>query len=57
MAENEEQYTLSTMICIKFQNCCFFFFEVFFEGGALKMWINQSKVNCNGVPFFDKVTG
>ena len=34
-AENEEQYTLSNIIYIKFQNC--FFFKVCFEGGASKM--------------------
>ena len=35
-AENEEQYTLSNIIYIKLQNCCFFF-EVYFEGNTPKM--------------------
>ena len=36
MAENEEQYTLSNVICTKFQDCCFLFFEILLEA-ALKM--------------------
>ena len=46
-AEKEEQYTLSNMIYIKLQNCCFFFFEVYFE--APKMYPNQWNNICNGV--------
>ena len=49
-AENEEQYTLSNMIYIKFPNCCFFFFEVYF--GAPKMHTNQLNNVCNGVDIF-----
>ena len=37
-AEKEESYTLSNMIYIKLQNCCFFFFEVYFE--APKLYTN-----------------
>ena len=55
--KNEEQYTLSNIIYIKFQNCCFFFFEVYFEGGTPKMYTNQLKDVCNGVHFFDKIAG
>ena len=43
------------MICIKLQNYCFFFFEVYFEGGTPKMNTNQLKDECNGVHFFDKI--
>ena len=46
-AEKEEQYTLSNMIYIKLQNCCFFFFEVYFE--APKMYPNQLNNIRNGV--------
>ena len=49
-AENEEQYTLSNMTYIKFPNCCFFFFKVYFE--APKMYTNQLNNICNGVDFF-----
>ena len=42
------------MIYIKFQNYCFFFFEVYFEGGTPKTYTNQLKDDCNGVHFFDK---
>ena len=35
------------MIYIKLQNCCFFFFEVYFE--APKMYTNQLNNICNGV--------
>ena len=45
------------MIYIKLKNCCFFFFEVYFEGGASKMYANQLKDVCNGVHFFDKIVG
>ena len=38
------------MIYIKLQNCCFFFFEVYFE--APKMYTNQLNNICNGVHFF-----
>ena len=46
-AEKEEWYTLSNMIYIKLKNCCFFFFEVYFE--APKMYTNQLNNICNGV--------
>ena len=46
-AEKEEQYTLSNMIYIKLKNCCFFFFEVYFE--APKMYTNQLSNICNEV--------
>ena len=45
------------MIYIKLQNYCFFFFEVYFEGGTPKMYTNQLKDDCNGVQFFDKIAG
>ena len=35
-AKNEEQYTLSNIIYIQFQNCWFFSFGVYFEEGASK---------------------
>ena len=35
------------MIYIKLKNCCFFFFEVYFE--APKMYTNQLNNICNGV--------
>ena len=35
------------MIYIKLQNCCFFFFEVYFE--ASEMYTNQLNNICNGV--------
>ena len=34
------------MIYIKFKNCCFFFFEVYFE--TPKMYTNQLNNICNG---------
>ena len=34
-----------------------FFFEVYFEGGAPKIYINQLKDISNGVHFFDKIAG
>ena len=34
-AENEEQYTLSNIIYIHFQNC-YFFYEIFFDAGVPK---------------------
>ena len=37
-AEKEESYTLSNMIYIKLQNCCSFFFGLYFE--APKMYKN-----------------
>ena len=43
------------MIYIKLQNHCFFFFEVYFEGGTPKMYINQLKDVCNGVHFLTKL--
>ena len=46
-AEKEEWYTLSNMIYIKLKNCCFFFFEVYFE--APKMYTNQLNNICKGV--------
>ena len=49
---NEEDYTLSNIIYIKFQNWCFFFFEVYLEGSTPKMYTNQ--LTTNGVHFFDK---
>ena len=49
-AEKEEWYTLSNMIYIKLKNCCFFFFEVYFE--APKMYTNQLNNIYNGVHFF-----
>ena len=46
-AEKEEKYTLSNMIYIKSKNCCFFFFEFYFE--APKMYTNQLNNICNEV--------
>ena len=43
------------MIYIKFQNCCFFFFEVYFEWGASKLYANQFKDVSNGVHHFYKI--
>ena len=43
------------MIYIKLQNCCFFFFEVYFEGGTPEMYTNQLKDVYNRVHFFDKI--
>ena len=40
------------MIYIKLQNCCVSFFEVCFEGGTPKMYINQLKDVSNEVHFF-----
>ena len=40
------------MIYIKLQNCCVSFFEVYFEGGTLKLYTNQLKDVCNEVHFF-----
>ena len=59
LAENEEQNTLNKVICIKFQNCCFFFFFLrsFLQEVAIKMQTNQLKETCDEVPFFDMVTG
>ena len=45
------------MIYIELQNYCFFFFEVYFEGGTPKIYTNQLKDVCNGVDFFDKIAG
>ena len=52
------------MIYIKLQNYCVFFFEVYFEGGTTKMYLNQLKDVCNGFcngdvcnEFFDKIAG
>ena len=53
-AETEVQYTLSNIIYFKFQNCCFFFCQVYFEGGAPKMHTSQI---FNGVHFFGKFAG
>ena len=38
------------MIYIKLQNCCFFFFEVYFK--APKMYTNQLNNICNGFHYF-----
>ena len=48
-AEKEEQYILSNMIYIKLPNCCFFFFDFYFE--AREMYTNQLNNICNGVHF------
>ena len=56
MAKNEEQYTLSNMLYIKLQNCCFFFRPIY-EGGTPKMYTNQLKDVCNGVHLFGKIAG
>ena len=45
--EKEEWYTLSNMIYIELQNCCFFIVEVYFE--APKMYINHLNNICNEV--------
>ena len=42
------------MLYIKLQNCCLYFFEVYFEGGTPKLYTNQLKDVCNEVHFFDK---
>ena len=47
--EKEEQYILSNMIYIKIPNCCFFFFDFYFE--AREMYTNQLNNICNGVHF------
>ena len=46
-AEKEEWYTLSSMIYIKLKNCCFFFFEAYFE--PPKIYTNQLSNICNEV--------
>ena len=43
------------MIYIKLQNCCFFFFEIYFEGVTPKLYTNQSKDVCNGVHLLTKL--
>ena len=43
------------MIYSKLQNYCFFFFEVYFEGGTPKMYTNQLKDVCSGVHFLTKL--
>ena len=43
------------MIYINLQNYCFFFFEVYFEGGTPKMYTSQLKDVCNGVHFLTKL--
>ena len=43
------------MIYIKLQNCCLFFFEVYFEGGTPEMYTNQLRDVCDGVHFFTKL--
>ena len=32
-----------------------FFFEVCFEGGTPKIYINQLKDGCNGIHFLDRI--
>ena len=43
------------MIYIKLQNCCFSFFEVYFEVGTPKIYTNLLKDVCNEVNFLTKL--
>ena len=51
-AENESQYNIQWI-----SKLLLFFFEVYFGGGAPKIYTNQLKDICNGVHFFDKIEG
>ena len=52
MAENEQQYNIQWI-----SKLLLFFFEVYFDGGAPKMYTNKLKDICNRVHFFDKIAG